>query len=136
MLAYSIFKREKDALIYSFSGAANKMYSVNQLMSKVNPTAAKESLKQKLVRQFIDWICVNVGIFFEYIQNARQVSHTYQSLLNPIEEATKLRRKIDVFVVIVDSVARFCRQGEVPVKEFTEYRQKFNKRAKWENTSI
>lgn len=59
-----------------------------------------------------------------------QVTHTYQSLTKPIQEAMAKKKKIDVFVVIVDSVARFCRQGQVPVKEFTAYKAKFNDRAK------
>lgn len=59
-----------------------------------------------------------------------QVDKTYQSLAQPIAEATALKKKIDIFIVVVDSVARFCRQGQVPVKEFTEYRAKFNDRAK------
>lgn len=62
--------------------------------------------------------------------NIPQVSHTYQSLAKPIAEATALKKKVDMFVVIVDSVARFCRQGQVPVQEFKEYRAKFNDRAK------
>lgn len=62
-----------------------------------------------------------------------QVEHTYQSLTQPIAEATALKKKIDMFVVVVDSVARFCRQGQVPVQEFTEYRAKFNDRAKYES---
>lgn len=41
-----------------------------------------------------------------------------------------MRKRVDVFVVIVDSVARFCRQGQVPVKEFTEFRDKINNHAK------
>lgn len=41
-----------------------------------------------------------------------------------------LKKKVDMFVVIVDSVARFCRQGQAPVQEFTEYKAKFNDRAK------
>lgn len=60
-----------------------------------------------------------------------QVAHTYQSLANPIAEATAKKKKVDMFVVIVDSVARFCRQGQVPEKEFTEYKAKFNDHAKW-----
>lgn len=59
-----------------------------------------------------------------------QVARTYQSLAKPIAEATAMKKKVDVFVVIVDSVARFCRQGQVPAKEFQEYRKQFNERAK------
>lgn len=55
---------------------------------------------------------------------------TNQCLVKPIAEATALKKKVDMFVVIVDSVARFCRRGQVPVDEFTEYRKKFNDRAK------
>lgn len=58
------------------------------------------------------------------------MAKTYQSLAKPIAEATAANKKVDVFVVIVDSVARFCRQGQVPVQEFQEYRKKFNERAK------
>lgn len=58
------------------------------------------------------------------------MAKTYQSLAIPIAEATAMKKKVDVFVVIVDSVARFCRQGQVPVQEFQEYRKKFNERAK------
>lgn len=60
------------------------------------------------------------------------VNHTYQSLGAPIAEATAKKKKIDMFLVIVDSVARFCRQGQVPVDAFTEYKAKFNDRAKYE----
>lgn len=56
--------------------------------------------------------------------------HTYQCLTRPLAEATALNKKIDVFVVIVDSIARFCRQGQVPTKEFAEYKAKFNQHAK------
>lgn len=59
-----------------------------------------------------------------------QVSHTYQNLARPITEAMASKKKVDMFVVIVDSVARFCRQGQVPMQEFIEYRKKFNDRAK------
>lgn len=58
------------------------------------------------------------------------MQRTRQSLAKPIAEATALKKKIDVFVVVVDSVARFCRQGQVPVQEFQEYRSKVNDRAK------
>lgn len=47
-----------------------------------------------------------------------------------MEIAIAEKKKIDVFVVIVDSVARFCRQGQVPMKEFTEYKKQFNPQAK------
>lgn len=59
-----------------------------------------------------------------------QVARSYQSLAKPIAEATAMKKVVDVFVVIVDSVARFCRQGQVPVQEFQEYRKNFNERAK------
>lgn len=59
------------------------------------------------------------------------MSHTYQSLAKPIAEATALKKKVDMFVVVVDSVARFCRQGLVPVDEFTTYKRNFNDRAKY-----
>lgn len=58
------------------------------------------------------------------------MKHTFQSLATPIGEATAAKKKVDVFVVIVDSVARFCRQGIVPVAEFKEYKAKFNASAK------
>lgn len=41
-----------------------------------------------------------------------------------------MKKTIDIFVVIVDSVARFCRQGEVPEREFAEYKAQFNAHAK------
>lgn len=48
----------------------------------------------------------------------------------PIAEATKMKKVVDIFVVIVDSVARFCRQGQVPEREFAAYKAKLNAHAK------
>lgn len=59
-----------------------------------------------------------------------QLSRTHQSLELPLTVASNLKKKIDVFVVITESVARFCRQGQAPVDEFLAYKQKFNKTAK------
>lgn len=59
-----------------------------------------------------------------------QVAKTTQSLKKPLKLAIEQKKKVDVFVVIVDSVARFCRQGQVPIPEFVEYKNQLNKKAK------
>ncbi|XP_055301999.1 uncharacterized protein LOC129568332 [Sitodiplosis mosellana] len=107
LLAYSIFVREKDALVYTFTGTKGQLEPLHHLMPKANFEMAKEVI------------------------DLQSVSHTYQSLTKPIAEATTMKKKIDMFVVIVDSVARFCRQGQVPIEEFKAYRAKFNDRAKY-----
>lgn len=51
-------------------------------------------------------------------------------MTKPIAVATAMKKEVDVFVVIVDSVRRFCRQGQAPTAEFAEYKAKFNEHAK------
>lgn len=60
----------------------------------------------------------------------RQVDRTSQDLKTPIKYASDSKRKVDVFVVIVDSVARFCRDGRAPIQEFLEYKKKIHSGAK------
>lgn len=58
------------------------------------------------------------------------MAHTHQDLKDPLVEAAKKKKPIDVFITIVDSVARFNRHGEVPIEEFVAYKTKHNKFAK------
>lgn len=64
------------------------------------------------------------------MSNQFQVPRTQQDLKLPIKIAIEANKKIDIFVVIVDSVARISRDGKAPIKEFVEYKAKFNKGAK------
>lgn len=59
-----------------------------------------------------------------------QVTRTRQTLQMPLTMASTMNKKIDVFVVMTESVARFCRQGQLPADEFLAYKRNFNKTAK------
>lgn len=59
-----------------------------------------------------------------------QFPKTQQDLKLPIQTAIDTNKKIDIFVVIVDSVARISRNGKAPLKEFVEYKTKVNRGAK------
>lgn len=131
-MAYSIFTREKDTLVYTFTGTKDQLEPLHHIMPKANFEMAKEVVDLQMVLDLdLNSFFLKIVIPNEFFRiNILQVAHTYQSLTMPIAEATVLKRKVDMFVVIVDSVARFCRQGNVPVQEFQEYRAKFNDRAK------
>ncbi|XP_031638716.1 60 kDa SS-A/Ro ribonucleoprotein-like [Contarinia nasturtii] len=107
VLAYSIFQRENDALVYTYTDKKDKLNAIEW-----------PKLKFAEARRL-----------FEDIVESTQ--RTEQSLAQPILEAIKLKKKVDMFLVIVDSVARFCRQGQVPVEEFQKYRSEFNKHVKY-----
>lgn len=66
----------------------------------------------------------------EHFSFFEQIDQTHADLGAPLTEAYKQKRSIDVFVTIVDSIARFNRRAIVPTDEFKKYKKKFNERAK------
>lgn len=51
-----------------------------------------------------------------------QIARTFQRLGTTIEQASKEKHKYDVFLTIVDSVARFHRQGDAKLELFNSYK--------------
>lgn len=56
LLAYSIFVREKDTLVYSFTDSVDKLQPLNIIMRKNNYKIAKEAVVFETVR-FNNQIC-------------------------------------------------------------------------------
>lgn len=51
---------------------------------------------------------------------------THQNLGLPFKSAAEQKKKVDVFITIVDSVARTCRTGKPPLDEFRLYKKNMN----------
>lgn len=130
LLAFSILKREHDVQLYSFSDEKGKLLNLSGL-PRMSFQMAKNYCTEKIV-SFFFWAKIiafsptPISVLFKYFQYPK----TQQDLKLPIKVAIDSRKKIDIFVVIVDSVARFSRDGKAPIQEFVEYKTKVNKGAK------
>lgn len=129
LLAYSIFRREHDVQLFTFTDQADKLTKLDQ-MPRTNLQMAKAFLESKLVSIQHGYSLYQKEIAFNSCLIIQQIDKTSQNLTTPIKYATVAKKKIDVFVVVVDSVARFCRSGQVPLTEFVEYRNNVNAGAK------
>lgn len=127
LLAYSISKREKNALVYQYTDDQDTMKELKLPMT--NFEAAKKYCEE-------NWVSVHRANHRNKIANfiennvCLQVPRTNPTLKLPLAVASNMQKKIDVFVVVTESVGRFCRQGKVPVDEFLAYKQEFNNAAK------
>lgn len=109
LLSLSLLKREKDVIIMAFSKNDGKLQNVplnrDMTVDKAISTCSELS-----------------------------VDRTYQDLRLPFKEAFFQQKKIDIFITIVDSVARTCRTGKPPLEEFRHYKKNLNcKMAKYVN---
>lgn len=101
MLAFSLLKREKDVTIMAFSENEGKLQSV-PINRDMNFDKAMS-------------ICTEAS-----------VDRTYQNLGLPFKSAAEQRKKVDIFITLVDSVARTCRAGKPPLDEFRQYKKNMN----------
>lgn len=101
MLAFSLLKREKDVTIMAFSENEGKLQSV-PINRDMNFDKAMS-------------ICTEAS-----------ADRTYQNLGLPFKSAAEQKKKVDIFITLVDSVARTCRSGKPPLDEFRQYKKNMN----------
>lgn len=101
MLALSLLKREKEVTIMSFSANEGKLKNV--------PINRDMNFEKALT------VCSEVS-----------ADRTFQNLGLPFKSATEQKKKVDVFITLVDSVARTCRAGKPPLDEFRQYKKSMN----------
>lgn len=101
MLAFSLLKREKDVTVMAFSETEGKLQAV--------PIGRDMNFDKAMSN------C-----------NEASVDRTYQDLALPFKSASEQKKKVDIFITIVDSVARTCRAGKPPLDEFRHYKKAMN----------
>lgn len=101
MLAFSLLRREKDVTIMTFSDNEGKLKTV--------PITRDMTFDKAMS------FCSEAS-----------VDRTYQNLGLPFKSAAEQKKKVDIFITIVDSVARTCRTGKPPLDEFRHYKKNMN----------
>lgn len=123
-LAYSTYERTKDVSTYMCSGKIDG--DIEAIHPLLKPDKhAKLICEQKMVSMILSKHRIHIFslIFAIFLFQSKR---TYQGFSKLIAGAREMKRKIDIFLVVVNSVARFCRQGSMPEREFAEYKAKFN----------